>query len=295
MADAIRGETLPTYDFRRCKLCGQTSAVPTYRLKNTTVYACPACGFHYIDHLDELPGAAGNKGDRVLDRQAREYIERRLAASLGQQQAKLRLVNELLPLPGAHCLDLGAGAGLFASLLATAGATVQGIEPQQVFRDFARQKFGLAFRPETIEAPYWQETSAEAFDLVTLWDVLEHVNFPAETLRAACHVLKPGGWLLLDTPRRDAFFYRLSEWSYRCSHGSNPLLLESLYSPLPYRHKQIFTREQLHRLAEANGLRVERLESPWRTLRSQMTLVCRKALGTSSPLRHPRNQLNLLK
>ena len=268
--------TVSTYDFRRCKLCAANAAIPTYRLKSATVYACAACGFHYLDHLDELPGAAAGRESRALDRQATEYIERRLAASLGQQQAKLRRVKELLPLPAAHCLDLGAGAGLFASLLATAGATVSGIEPQQVFRDFARQKFGLAFRPETIDAPYWQEGFAGAFDLVTLWDVLEHVNFPAETLRDACRVLKPGGWLLLDTPRRDAFFYRLSEWSYRCSRGANPLLLESLYSPLPYRHKQIFTMEQLHRLAEANGLRVERLESPWRTLHSQMILVCRK-------------------
>ena len=83
--------------------------------------------------------------------------------------------------------------------------------------------------------------------------MLEHVNFPAETLHDAYNVTKPGGWLFLDTPRRDALFYRISEWSYRLSGGANALFLESLYSPLPFRHKQIFTLRQLRQLAEKTG------------------------------------------
>lgn len=262
------------YDFKRCKLCAEPAAVPTYRLKNTTVYVCAACDFHYIDRLDNLPVDVVTS--RSLDARALAFIERQLGASAARQQTKLRLAQGYCPLAGANCLDLGAGAGQFASLLAAQGAAVHGIEPQPVFRAFAQQKFGLNLQEETVDAPYWQAGFAAAFDLVTLWDVLEHVNFPVETLRDAVRLLKPGGWLLLDTPRRDACFYRLGEWSYRFSRGINPLLLESFYSPLPFRHKQIFTRAQLSTLVESLGLRVIRLESPLRTLHGQMTLVCRK-------------------
>jgi 2-polyprenyl-6-hydroxyphenyl methylase/3-demethylubiquinone-9 3-methyltransferase len=179
-------------------------------------------------------------------------------------------------LSGALCLDIGAGAGLFAHLLAEAGALVHGIEPQGIFREFAQRKFGIALNGETIYVPRWQQDYAGYFDVVTLWDVFEHVNFPVETLRNAYNVTKPGGWLFLDTPRRDALFYRISEWSYRLSGGDNSLFLESLYSPLPFRHKQLFTQRQLLKLVEDIGFFVMQKHSSFLQLNNKMVLVCRK-------------------
>lgn len=167
--ELITTEQSREYDFRRCKLCGTYTASPKYRLKKTTVYACAACGFHFIDHLDTLTPESP-----PLDRKA--------------------------------------------------------------------------------------------------WDV----NFPGETLENAFNVLKPGGWLFLDTPRRDALFYRASEWSYRLSSGTNPPLLESLYSPLPFRHKQIFTRRQLLNLMEKIGFSVIRTHASLLPSQNKMVLVCRK-------------------
>ena len=258
------------YDFRRCKLCGTYAASPKYLLKKTTVYGCAACDFHFINHIDRLPPESP-----PLDRKAWDDIEGRLPASKKQLRKNLLLVQRHTSLSGAHCLDIGAGAGLFAHLLAEAGAFVQGIEPQGIFREFAGRKFGLALHGETIDAQHWQQKCVGFFDVVTLWDVFEHVNFPVETLENAFNVLKPGGWLFLDTPRRDALFYRASEWSYRMSSGTNPLLLESLYSPLPFRHKQIFTRRQLLDLMEKIGFSVIRTHASLLPTHNKMVLVCR--------------------
>ncbi|MDD2542073.1 MAG: methyltransferase domain-containing protein, partial [Desulfuromonadaceae bacterium] len=113
-------------------------------------------------------------------------------------------------------------------------------------------------------------------DVVTLWDVLEHVNFPAENLQNAYNVIKAGGWLFLDTPRRDTLFYRISEWSYHLRGGTNPQLLGSLYSPLPFRHKQIFTLRQLLKLVERIGFSVTSIQSSFFQPHNKMVLVCRK-------------------
>ncbi len=245
------------YDFSRCKLCATNAASPKYKLKKTTVYACAACGFHFIAHLDGMPAEppAEPPGDatQALDRKAWDYIEGMLAANEKQLRGNLRLIERHLSLSGARCLDIGAGAGLFGHLLAEAGAVVHGIEPRR-----------------------WQQAFAGFFDVVTLWDVLEHVNFPAETLQNAYNVTKPGGWLFLDTPRRDALFYRIGEWSYRLSGGANPLILESLYSPLPFRHKQIFTLRQLLELVGKIGFSVMRMHSSVLQPQNKLVLVCRK-------------------
>ena len=92
----------------------------------------------------------------------------------------------------------------------------------------------------------------------------------------AYNVIKPGGWLFLDTPRRDALFYRISEWSYRLSGGANSRLLGSLYSPLPFRHKQMFTLRQLLKLVEKIGFSVVCKHSSFFKPHNKMVLVCRK-------------------
>ena len=134
----------------------------------------------------------------------------------------------------------------------------------------------LLINGETIDARHWQQGFAGFFDVVTLWDVFEHVNFPAETLQDAYNVIKPGGWLFLDTPRRDALFYRISEWSYRLSGGANTLFFESLYSPLSFRHKQMFTLRQLLQLVEKIGFSVTRVHSSFLQQQNKIILVCRK-------------------
>ena len=261
------------YDFQQCKLCGETAAGPKYRLKQMTLYACAACDFHFIDALDVFPDEQPQA--LLLTDKARNFIESKLPQNEVQQKKNLRFVETQLSLPGRHCLDIGSGAGLFPALLQAAGATPQGIEPQQIFRQFAAEKFQLQLRPELIDAPYWQTEHAESFDLVTLWDTLEHVNFPTATLSAACRVLKPGGYLFLDTPSRNSLFYRASEWSYRFSRGNNPLLLNSLYSPQPYRHKQLFTKTQLWQLLDNCGFSVIERSSLHR-FRNKLVLACRK-------------------
>jgi 2-polyprenyl-6-hydroxyphenyl methylase/3-demethylubiquinone-9 3-methyltransferase len=264
------------YDFSCCKLCKATGARCTYKLARATVYACPACGFHYIDYLDCLSGELSGDSVPPLNQKAWNYIESRLPGNGKQLTTNLNLVKQHLSLTGNNCLDIGAGAGLFPHLLADAGALVHGIEPQGIFREFAQRKFGIALNPDTIESRYWQSGFGDYFDLVTLWDVLEHVNFPAETLQNAYNVTKPGGWLFLDTPRRDALYYRISEWVYRLSGGRNAQLLESIYSPQPFRHKQIFTHRQLVQLVESIGYSVIYLQNNRLRPQNKMVLVCQR-------------------
>lgn len=264
------------YDFSQCKLCAAYAARPKYKLKKTTIYACNTCGFHFINHLDSLSPELQGDAVQQLDQAAFNYIEGRLTASEKQLRENLSFVQRHLSLTGGHCLDVGAGSGLFLHLLAEEGAFVHGIEPQLVFREFSKRKFAKELAAETIDSGHWQNDHENFFDVVTLWDVIEHVNFPVETLRCAYNIMKPGGWLFLDTPRRDALSYRISEWAYRLSGGSKTFLLESIYSPLPFRHKHIFTLGQLNRLMDKLGFSVVGKQTSF--LQNKMVLACRKNL-----------------
>ncbi|KIH76652.1 2-polyprenyl-6-hydroxyphenyl methylase / 3-demethylubiquinone-9 3-methyltransferase [Geoalkalibacter ferrihydriticus] len=270
------------YDFSFCKLCAEHSAVPTYRLARVTIYVCRRCDFHFINHLDPLPGTQ-DAPDTELDDKSWKYIEERLAIAEGELAWRLRLVEKYCSLPGARCLDIGAGVGQFLLLLREANAKGEGIEPSRLRRRFAQRKFDLALEEQTIETPFWREKHRASFDLITLWDVIEHVNFPVPTIAIAFALLKPGGALFLDTPSREVLPYRISCQVYRLSGGRASLFLPGYYSPLPYGHKQIFTPRQLTQLVEQAGFEILAQGTGYDEL-----------LGMRPPILRPKNKIILV-
>jgi 2-polyprenyl-3-methyl-5-hydroxy-6-metoxy-1,4-benzoquinol methylase len=273
------------YDFHRCKLCGKPTAAPLYDLTVTTVYGCSDCDFHFIDFLDDL-SPRGDENSEKIDQKSWDYIETRLTGNALRSARRLNLIGQHASVLQAACLDIGAGAGDFAALLASEGATVCGVEPSHIRRKFAHRHFGLDLRGEPVEELCEKEDFAERFDMAILWDVIEHVNFPAETLAAAARTLKPGGLLFLDTPSRDALSYRLSESAYRLSAGKAPLFLGAFYSPHPFAHKQIFRPQQIARLARRCGFDVVSLQCGYEPgggffsflrPRNTIVLVCRRS------------------
>jgi hypothetical protein len=52
------------------------------------------------------------------------------------------------------------------------------------------------------------------WDVITMFDFIEHVRDPSETLRVAASLLAPGGKVVLSTPRSGSFVHRLSGGSW---------------------------------------------------------------------------------
>jgi len=244
------------YNFKYCKLCGQPSATPDYPLHDACIYSCQNCDFHYLDILDdEAPTPTASQ----LNETSRHYIESRLDESRHLHPERLKLVGTHTHISSIVALDIGAGLGQFQLLLSEKGGKCLGIEPSNLRRQYAAETFGIELFEELAEHPSWQKKFPGYFDLITLWDVIEHVNFPRETLHAAVKLLKPGGILSLETPSRDVAPYKLSLIAHRLSRRKFSLFLPTFYSTARYGHKQIFTRKQLIKLLNEVGL--EMIES----------------------------------
>jgi 2-polyprenyl-3-methyl-5-hydroxy-6-metoxy-1,4-benzoquinol methylase len=116
-----------------------------------------------------------------------------------------RQVNELraqFPLPsGARALDVGSGYGFFRRALDEAGVENQGLEISAHARAVAAKLYGLTTDDGTLaaHAAAWRER----FDLVTLWDMLEHVDDPVALLGDVAACLRPGGVVAIKTPNID--------------------------------------------------------------------------------------------
>lgn len=115
----------------------------------------------------------------------------------GRRAVIARLIARLGLPPGARILETGCGTGGNLAMLAGFGR-VDAVEFDAAARGMAAAKsgaeIGFCELPGTIEAP------DGAYDLVTLLDVLEHVEADVASLRALAKKLAPGGRILVTVP-----------------------------------------------------------------------------------------------
>ena len=132
----------------------------------------------------------------------RQYYHplRRKAAVMAQA---LR-ISEVLRLtqtysPGKRVLDLACAQGLFGLTLAEAGFDVTAVDLQEDFLRYANKRHTHG-NFKTVHANLMEYRNPELFDCVFAGEVIEHVAFPDQLLKAAWENLRPGGILIVTTP-----------------------------------------------------------------------------------------------
>lgn len=119
-----------------------------------------------------------------------------------------QLVAELGP--RARLLEVGCGTGDVLSLLAglCPDGYVVGLDPFEEALAHARQRCECALvTGDLLDAPF----DDGAFDVVGMFDVLEHLPDDGRALEAVGSLLSPGGALVLTVPACRALFHRFDE------------------------------------------------------------------------------------
>jgi 2-polyprenyl-3-methyl-5-hydroxy-6-metoxy-1,4-benzoquinol methylase len=155
---------------------------------------------------------------------------------------------EKLQAPPGQLLDIGAYTGVFVEIAAQHGWEAWGVEPSRWAIEQARAR-GLNMIEGTLATA---ELSAASFDVVTLWDVIEHLSDPLAEIQQAYRVLKPGGLLVIHTMDIDSLFARLMGRRW-------PWLMEM--------HIYYFSRRTLAAMLEKASLKVLRVTPQGRYLR----------------------------
>jgi len=149
----------------------------------------------------------------------------------------LRQLENLVSPPGC-LLDVGCYAGVFMRVAAAAGWTVTGVEPSLWAAAIARREGVGAVHSGSLEKAGLKPGS---FDVICIWDVIEHLGDPAAMLREIRRLLKPGGFLALSTHLLDSPAARL---------------LGPRYPFLQDMHVVHFTRSTLQRILADTGFEV---------------------------------------
>lgn len=189
-----------------CRVCGGERYRVALREAPYEVRRCEACGFGWVSpRLSEDELAALYSDESYWTSAApkdRGYGDYRADEELYLRTFRRRLDRVLRDGPSSgRALDVGCAAGFCLRALAERGFEVHGVEisPAIAPSDFPVHVGTL----ET--SPYAPAT----FDLITMWDVIEHVVDFHALLRRARELLAPGGLLVLETQDISSVFARV--------------------------------------------------------------------------------------
>ncbi|SSC07575.1 bifunctional 2-polyprenyl-6-hydroxyphenol methylase/3-demethylubiquinol 3-O-methyltransferase UbiG [bacterium endosymbiont of Bathymodiolus sp. 5 South] len=107
-------------------------------------------------------------------------------------------------------LDVGCGGGILAESLALEGAIVTGIDMAEAGLEVAKLHLlesGLEVDYQKIPVENFAKDNAQAFDIVTCLEMLEHVPDPSSIIKACSTLVKADGQLFFSTLNRNAKSY----------------------------------------------------------------------------------------
>lgn len=197
-----------------CTLCGVDDSAILFRDRDRqhggpglfTVRQCRRCGILY-----QSPRPTSEEMEAYYPEEYAPYASgRRLSAweRWNRRYAatkQIRAVMSRIPQAG-RALDVGCATGAFLAALQQKGWQVQGVEINPQAAANAQQATGgEIFVGDLLEAAY----ADRSFDLVTFWDVLEHLPDPRLALQEAARITRPSGTLILSLPNTDSLEARL--------------------------------------------------------------------------------------
>ena len=185
-----------------CGLCGSAERTLKFQDGPFSVVTCKDCELTYVTPrlndaslIDEVYNEGYWSSSAAKDRGYTDYrADQELY--LRTYRRRMKLVRRHFEQPG-RVLDVGCAAGFFLKVMQEEGWQVTGLEPSDAIRPHAEELLGS----EKVIAGLLGQVELEAgsFDLITLWDVIEHIPDTVSALREVRRLLAPGGRLLVET------------------------------------------------------------------------------------------------
>ena len=229
--------------------------------KKVSIYECRQCKcFFSMISSDEIP----------YDSNYYVFADYRKAADIAFAQHCWQWLLERTNVVKKKLLDVGSGRGYFCEMARHGGSAVIGLEPSRGVAEEAQRR-GC---PTIVGFFEEIDLGQNIYDILTMWDVLEHFNDPALCLGKANDLLMKRGLLAISVPNRSSLFAKIagSYWKgynpYHVSHFSIQGLVALLQKKgfrvisLDTHENNPFSREGLYRLGIKDRIKANMIKLP---------------------------------
>jgi len=201
-------------NFVKCCICNSDNYVKLYTIERPEgifdIVKCKKCG-----HVYQNPRRNKKEIEKIYNTRKKFY--RSMPRKTNIKSFEL-LYNKRLKIIERYSkkgtlLDIGCSFGTFLKIAHKAGWETYGNDISKHIVNFAKRKMKLNVFYGPIEKAKYPNNF---FDVITLFDVLEHLTNPLKTLKECNRILKSGGLLIIQTPAIDSLYAKLKakDWEY---------------------------------------------------------------------------------
>jgi 2-polyprenyl-3-methyl-5-hydroxy-6-metoxy-1,4-benzoquinol methylase len=211
------------------------------RFAGTVVGFCPSCQTGAVVEVQPRAFNGGSADDYSTRYESELLTTKALTCwDIVRRETRGRL-------EGMRLLDVGCGHGAFLDLARRDGLRTAGVEIAPHAADAADAKGHEVFR-RSAEEPFCRPD--ERFDIITMWDILEHLARPRLALQNAYDRLAEGGRLFVLTPMMSSPYDRWGRRIHRLTGGRCDQLLRMCWDQ---NHLSRFAREGTRRVLHSVG------------------------------------------
>ena len=224
-------------EHRSCPICENGSDTLVFAKDGFRHVKCDHCDFIYVN-----PTANDEFRDKFFSKKYESWTEV-LLVSEQERVDRLKFIYGLDLVENnitqkKKIVDIGAGSGLFLETAREKDWDVSGVEFNQKAVESIRSK-NIEVFDQPLEDGIYKENSVQ---VVTLWEVLEHINHPNIFLKQVWNILEESGILLICVPNINALVTRLLHEKARTFGGSS--------------HVNFFSIKTLSQIVEKVGFKV---------------------------------------
>ena len=191
-----------------CPICRHGGNVSFRFLKNGyNIYRCDDCNLLFV-YPQPSPDELLRIYDDTYFKRGNKYLTANEAESrnrnLDNDMQKINIIKKYKE--SGVLLDVGCAMGDFLYLARQEGFEVAGVEISTSCTDYVKNKLGIDVHGGDLLSA---QLPSSTYDVVTLWDVIEHLRNPLETLNETYRIMRPEGILCLSTGDIDLFYARI--------------------------------------------------------------------------------------
>ncbi len=217
----------------QCPLCASLRTERLYRIDKGDVRWCVGCGIAFLD-----------RGAEIYDIAHYDYYREKMGFSSGQLYTALneKRYRDILMRVERYrksntLLDIGCGAGHFAKTAIAAGWSAEGMEVAPYAVQICKK-----YKIPVIETDLLVYERPEHYDVVSLFEVIEHLTHPEKYIEKARQVLRKGGCMILTTPNFNSI---------------TRLMIGDKWRAINPEHLFYFTPKALRNFITKNGFRTQ--------------------------------------
>jgi 2-polyprenyl-3-methyl-5-hydroxy-6-metoxy-1,4-benzoquinol methylase len=228
------------FEDAHCAVCGNSNPSDfklNYQKENFAVIECKKCTFNFIPPYYRKQISYENYKDENVTKAVRNGNN---WVKIERHKLRYQLIKKYKP--SGSLFDLGAGWGHFMLTGQLLGYDVYGIEVSE--QPYLYSKNDLKLPVDHID--FFEMKEDKKFDIVTMWDVLEHIDKADDVIAKCARITAKDGYIIIQVPQIDSYFAK--------KHKDN-------WKMMGLDHVNYFGKKTITQLLEKHGYKVETIKS----------------------------------